>query len=96
MRLLQVMNSFPALLLAMLVISALGRGILNVILVVALIPLPDYVRLARAEILTKKNWQFAEAAAHDRPPPGRGAVPAPGPQQHAAAARLRRRSTPPG
>ena len=32
------------------------------IFVVALIPLPDYVRLARAEVLTKKNWQFAEAA----------------------------------
>lgn len=62
LRVLQVMNSFPALLLAMLVLSTLGRGMLNVILVVALIPLPDYVRLARAEILTKKNWQFAEAA----------------------------------
>jgi len=62
MRLLQVMNAFPSLLLAMLVLAALGRGIVNVILVVALIPLPDYVRLARAEILTKKQWQFAEAA----------------------------------
>jgi peptide/nickel transport system permease protein len=62
MRLLQVMNAFPSLLLAMLVLAALGRGIVNVIIVVALIPLPDYVRLARAEILTKKQWQFAEAA----------------------------------
>lgn len=62
LRVLQVMNSFPALLLAMLVLSTLGRGLLPVIFVVALIPLPDYVRLARAEILTKKNWQFAEAA----------------------------------
>jgi peptide/nickel transport system permease protein len=62
LRVLQVMNSFPALLLAVLVLSTIGRGLLAVILVVALIPLPDYVRLARAEILTKKNWQFAEAA----------------------------------
>lgn len=62
LRVLQVMNSFPALLLAVLVLATLGRGLLAVILVVALIPLPDYVRLARAEILTKKNWQFAEAA----------------------------------
>ena len=62
MRVLQVMNSFPALLLAMLVLSTVGRGLSAVILVVALIPLPDYVRLARAEILTKKHWQFAEAA----------------------------------
>lgn len=62
MRVLQVLNAFPALLLAMLVIAALGHGLLDVILVVALIPLPDYVRLARAEVMTKKNWQFAEAA----------------------------------
>ncbi|MGA2928567.1 MAG: ABC transporter permease [Solirubrobacteraceae bacterium] len=62
LRMLQVLQSFPALLLAMLVLSTVGRGVLPVILVVALIPLPDYVRLARAEILSKKNWQFAEAA----------------------------------
>jgi peptide/nickel transport system permease protein len=62
LRVLQVMNSFPSLLLAMLVISTLGRGLANVILVVALIPLPDYIRLARAEVMTKKTWQFAEAA----------------------------------
>jgi peptide/nickel transport system permease protein len=61
-RVLQVMNAFPALLLAMLVISAMGRSIIDVIVVVALIPLPDYVRLARAEIMTRKTWQFAEAA----------------------------------
>jgi peptide/nickel transport system permease protein len=63
LRVLQAMNSFPSLLLAMLVISTLGQGLLDVILVAALIPLPDYVRLARAEIMSKKTWQFAEAAA---------------------------------
>jgi peptide/nickel transport system permease protein len=62
MRLLQVMNSFPSILLAMLVISVFGRGVIPLIVVVALIPMPDYVRLARAEVMTKKNWQFAEAA----------------------------------
>jgi peptide/nickel transport system permease protein len=46
----------------MLVIFAMGNGIMNVIFVVALLPLPDYVRLSRAEIRTKKTWQFAEAA----------------------------------
>ena len=62
MRALELLNSFPSLLLAMLVIAVAGPGILNVILVVALLPLPDYVRLARAEIRSKKTWQFAEAA----------------------------------
>lgn len=62
LRILQVMQSFPALLLAMLVIAAMGRAIIDVIVVVSLIPMPDYVRLARAEVLTKKTWQFAEAS----------------------------------
>jgi len=62
LRLLEVVQAFPALLMALLVISVLGPGTVNVIVVVAIIPLPDFVRLARAEVLTKKNWQFAEAA----------------------------------
>lgn len=62
MRLLEVVQAFPALLMALLVITILGPGTFNVILVVAIIPLPDFVRLARAEVLTKKTWQFAEAA----------------------------------
>jgi peptide/nickel transport system permease protein len=62
LRVLQAMNSFPSLLLAMLIISTLGHGLIDVILVVALIPLPDYVRLTRAEVMSKKTWPFAEAA----------------------------------
>jgi peptide/nickel transport system permease protein len=62
LRLLEVVQAFPALLMALLVISILGPGTFNVILVIAIIPLPDFVRLARAEVLTKKTWQFAEAA----------------------------------
>jgi peptide/nickel transport system permease protein len=62
LRLLEVVQAFPALLIALLVISVLGPGNLNLILVLAIIPLPEFVRLARAEVMTKKNWQFAEAA----------------------------------
>jgi peptide/nickel transport system permease protein len=62
MRILELLNSFPALLFAMLVISIAGSGVLNVILVVAVLPLPDYVRLIRVEIRSKKTWPFADAA----------------------------------
>lgn len=62
MRILELLNSFPSLLLAVLVIAVAGSGIANVIFVVAVLPLPDYVRLARAEIRSKKEYQFAEAA----------------------------------
>ncbi|MBW9122082.1 ABC transporter permease [Microbacterium trichothecenolyticum] len=62
LRVLEMLQAFPSLLLAMLAVAVTGPGIINVIVVVALLPLPDYVRLARAEVLTKKHWQFAEAA----------------------------------
>jgi len=62
LRLLEVVQAFPALLMALFIISIVGPGTTKVILVAAIIPLPDFVRLARAEVLTKKNWQFAEAA----------------------------------
>jgi peptide/nickel transport system permease protein len=62
LRLLEVLQAFPALLMALFIISIIGPGTVKVILVAAIIPLPDFVRLARAEVLTKKNWQFAEAA----------------------------------
>lgn len=62
LRLLEVVQAFPALLMALFIISIVGPGTFKVILIAAIIPLPDFVRLARAEVLTKKNWQFAEAA----------------------------------
>lgn len=62
LRFLEMLQAFPSLLLALLIISVLGPGTTKVILVVAILPLPEFVRLSRAEVLTKKNWQFAEAA----------------------------------
>lgn len=63
MRLLEMLQAFPSLLLAMLMVAAVGSGIANVVIVVAIIGIPNYIRLMRAEVLSRKNWQFAEAAA---------------------------------
>ncbi|OLT00301.1 hypothetical protein BJF90_36120 [Pseudonocardia sp. CNS-004] len=60
-RLTEIMQAFPTLLLAMLIVAAVGPGVWNVIIVVAIVGIPDYLRLARAEILSKKTWQFTEA-----------------------------------
>jgi peptide/nickel transport system permease protein len=46
----------------MLLASALGGGLVNVVVVVAVLGFPGYLRLARAEILARKNLEFAEAA----------------------------------
>jgi peptide/nickel transport system permease protein len=61
-RFLEVFQAFPSLLLAMLVVQALGPGIENVIVVLTLVGIPYYLLLSRGEVLSKKNWQFAEAA----------------------------------
>lgn len=62
MRVLEVFQAFPSLLFAMLIVQALGPGTLNVVAVLAFVGLPYYLRLARAEILSKRSWPFAEAA----------------------------------
>jgi peptide/nickel transport system permease protein len=62
MRGVEIFQAFPGLLFAMLVVQAVGAGIGNVILVLSFVGIPDYLRLARAEIHAKKSWQYAEAA----------------------------------
>jgi peptide/nickel transport system permease protein len=62
LRLVEVFQAFPGLLFAMLVVQAVGPGIKNVILVLSFVGIPDYLRLARAEIRSRRDWQYAEAA----------------------------------
>lgn len=62
MRFLEVFEAFPTLLLAMLVVQALGPGVLNVVFVMAVVGAPPYLRLIRAETMSRRSWQFAEAA----------------------------------
>jgi peptide/nickel transport system permease protein len=67
----EIFQAFPGLLFAMLVVQAVGPGIVNVILVLSFVGIPDYLRLARAEIRAKKSWQYAEAARMVGNPPWR-------------------------
>jgi peptide/nickel transport system permease protein len=62
MRVIEVLMAFPPFILAMGMAAALGVGTANIIYVVALIQIPIYVRLARAEILSAKERPYAEAA----------------------------------
>jgi peptide/nickel transport system permease protein len=62
MRVLEVIQSFPSLILAMAIVSAVGASQVVVIIVIAFIAFPYYVRLVRAEMLSKRSWEFAEAA----------------------------------
>ncbi|HWJ75453.1 MAG TPA: ABC transporter permease [Kaistia sp.] len=62
MRLIEIVQAFPGLLFAMLIVQAAGPGVVNVIAVLSFVGMPDYLRLARAEIRSRREWQFAEAA----------------------------------
>ena len=62
LRAVEMFQAFPSLLFAMLVVKAVGPGVLNVILVLSFVGIPDYLRLARAEIRSRRDWQYAEAA----------------------------------
>ncbi len=62
MRIVEIFQAFPGLLFAMLIVQAVGAGVPNVIAVLAFVGTPDFLRLARAEVRSRRDWQFAEAA----------------------------------
>lgn len=62
LRLVEIFQAFPGLLFAMLVVQAVGPGVFNVVAVLTFVGIPEYLRLARAEIRQRRDWQYAEAA----------------------------------
>lgn len=62
MRITDIFLAFPRLVLALAFAAALGPGIENAVIAIALTTWPPYARLARAETLTRRNAEFIEAA----------------------------------
>lgn len=62
LRVSDVVQSFPVFLLGMALVVAIGQDVRNVILVIALINAPIYVRLTRSQALVLRERQFVEAA----------------------------------
>ena len=62
MRITDIFLAFPALLLAVLLAAALGAGMLNCIIAVAVTWWPWYARMARAEVLVLRGQPYVEAA----------------------------------
>lgn len=62
MRLLDVLLAFPQLLLAIMVITVLGVGDVNVVVAIAIFSLPLFARIVRGQILSLKRLEFALAA----------------------------------
>jgi peptide/nickel transport system permease protein len=61
MRVVDVMLAFPYLLLAIVIVGALGPGLFNATLAVAITAIPFWVRLIRGMVISFKNEQFVEA-----------------------------------
>lgn len=61
-RAMDILMSFPALLIAMFVLGVLGPGTINVIIVIGIAHIPRIGRVARSATLQVKNQEFVEAA----------------------------------
>ena len=62
MRLMDALLAFPALVLALALVAALGPSLENAIIAVGIVGIPAYARLTRAQVLTVKEREFVVAA----------------------------------
>lgn len=62
MRLFDVIQAFPVLVLAIGVLATLGRGTQNIVLVIGLIGVPIFVRLVRTQVRSLRELAYVEAA----------------------------------
>jgi peptide/nickel transport system permease protein len=71
MRLVDAILAFPALILAIAIVAALGPDLRNAMLAIGLVQVPVYARLTRAQVLTLKHLEFVTAARSIGAGPGR-------------------------
>lgn len=62
MRVIDVIQSFPMLVLAMTLAAFLGSGMNNLILITTIVNIPVFARLSRSDILSKKQMEYIDAA----------------------------------
>lgn len=62
MRVMDVFLSIPILLLAIMIVSALGSSMTNLMIAIGLASMPTFARVVRASVLSVKDQEFVEAA----------------------------------
>ncbi|MBA2720072.1 MAG: ABC transporter permease [Chloroflexi bacterium] len=62
MRVMDVLLVFPALLLAIAIVSALGPGLINAQLAIGIVAIPVYARIMRASVLTVRESDYITAS----------------------------------
>jgi peptide/nickel transport system permease protein len=62
MRIMDVFLAFPALILAIGILAVLGPSVFNVIVVIAVVSIPQLARVTRSAVLTQKEEEYVQAA----------------------------------
>jgi peptide/nickel transport system permease protein len=62
MRLADILMSFPAILMALLIVAVLGPGVVNVVIAIAISLVPGFARVIRAQTLLVKNSLYVQSA----------------------------------
>ncbi|MGH2357217.1 MAG: ABC transporter permease [Candidatus Limnocylindria bacterium] len=62
MRLMDVLLAFPALVLAIAIVTVLGAGLFNAVLAIAIVQIPIYARVMRASVLSVREREFVVAS----------------------------------
>ncbi|ASS74143.1 diguanylate cyclase [Tumebacillus algifaecis] len=62
MRIVDALQAFPSMILALAMAAALGGGFLNAMVAIGLGFLPSFIRITRAQVLTVRGLEFVQAA----------------------------------
>jgi peptide/nickel transport system permease protein len=62
MRAMDILFAFPAILLAIAIMAALGRGVGNAMIAIGIVYIPIFARIVRGSVLSVREEEFVEAA----------------------------------
>ncbi len=62
MRAMDILFAFPAILLAIAILAALGKGITNAMIAIGIVYIPIFARIARGAVLSVRGEEFVESA----------------------------------
>lgn len=62
MRIMDILQAFPAMLLAIAIVAARGTGLFNTVLAISVVGIPGYARLIRSMVLSIREREYIEAA----------------------------------
>ena len=62
MRIMDIFQAFPGLLLAIAIVSVLGPGLINALLAIAIVDIPIFARVVRSSVLSVKGLDYVDAS----------------------------------